>query len=390
MRVAVITRYFPCSHEPWAGHSAYETLRFLTKRCELKVFYPETRYPKLLTPQSKTDRSLDVNYRPGGVDVEYIFYPALPVVTRPLNGWSAARSVLPSVRAFKPDILLNYIVYPDGFAALRLSQELKVPVVVTAIGSDLNRIPDPLCRMLTQRVLREADALITVSGDLRKTAINLGANPEKSYAILNGCDTSIFHPRDRAEARRQLQLDPDGEAIVFVGRLDVAKGLRELIEAVAQLHATRPKLHCYLVGDGHDRNIILEHIAKFGAERWITLVPPCTTDQVAVWMAAANIVTLPSYREGCPNVVIEALAAGRPVVASDVGGIPELMDASSGRMVPAMNSAALAGALEEVLAGSWDPEAISGRHSRGWSDVSDDVQRILERVLAGRKQGPPD
>ena len=390
MRVAVITRYFPCSHEPWAGHSAYETLRFLTQRCELKVFYPETRYPKLLTPQSKTDRSLDVNYRPGGVDVEYIFYPALPVVTRPLNGWSAARSVLPAVRAFKPDILLNYIVYPDGFAALRLSQELKVPVVVTAIGSDLNRIADPFCKLLTQRVLREADALITVSGDLRKTAIKLGADPAKSHAILNGCDTSIFHPRNRAEARRQLQLDPDGEAIVFVGRLDVAKGLRELIEAVAHLHATRPQLHCYLVGDGHDRNIILEYIAKFGAERWITLVPPCTTDQVALWMAAADLVTLPSYREGCPNVVIEALAAGRPVVASNVGGIPELMDESSGRMVPAMNSAALAGALEEVLAGSWDPEAISGRHSRSWSDVSDDVQRILEGVLAGRKQGPPD
>src|ERR1700733_13483803 len=99
MRVAVITRYFPCSHEPWAGHSAYETLRFLTGRCELKVFYPETRYPKFLTPESRSDRSLDVNYRPGGVDVEYIFYSALPVITRPLNGWSAARSVLPAVRA---------------------------------------------------------------------------------------------------------------------------------------------------------------------------------------------------------------------------------------------------------------------------------------------------
>jgi teichuronic acid biosynthesis glycosyltransferase TuaC len=383
MRVAVITRYFPCSHEPWAGHSAHETLRFLTKQCELKVFYPETRYPKFLTPQSRTDRSLDVNYRPGDVDVEYIFYPALPVVTRPLNGWSAARSVLPAVRAFKPDILLNYIVYPDGFAALRLSRELKVPVVVTAIGSDLNRIPDSFCGMLTRRVLREAGAVITVSGDLRKTALRLGASPEKSHAILNGCDTSIFHPRDRAEARRQLQMDPDGEVILFVGRLDVAKGLRELIEAVARLRASRPSLRCYLVGDGHDRKVVLEDIAKFGAERWITIVPPCTTDQVALWMAAADLVTLPSYREGCPNVVIEALATGRPVVASNVGGIPELMDESSGIMVRAMDATALTRALEEVLERSWSPEAISSRHSRNWSDVSDDVQRILEGVLLG-------
>ena len=101
-------------------------------------------------------------------------------------------------------------------------------------------------------------------------------------------------------------------------------------------------------------------------------------------MAAADLVTLPSYREGCPNVVIEALAAGRPVVASNVGGIPELMDENSGRMVPATDAAALAGALEEVLGKSWSPEAISGRHSRSWPEVADDVQRILEGVLAGR------
>jgi len=237
-------------------------------------------------------------------------------------------------------------------------------------------------------VLREADAVITVSGDLRKTAIKLGASPEKSHAILNGCDTSVFYPQDRAEARRQLRIDPDGDVILFVGRLDVAKGLRELIEAVASLRGSRPLLRCYLVGDGQDRNVILEQIARLGAERWIALVPSCTMDQVAVWMAAADLVALPSYREGCPNVVIEALAAGRPVVASDVGGIPELLDENSGRMVPARDAAALTGALEEALERGWSPEAISGRHSRSWSDVSDDVERILEGVLAGRERRP--
>jgi len=80
-------------------------------------------------------------------------------------------------------------------------------------------------------------------------------------------------------------------------------------------------------------------------------------------------------------VVIVALASGRPVVATDVGGIPELMDDSSGRMVPARDSGALAGALAEVLNQPWNPEMISGQHSRSWSDVSDDVEEILTAVL---------
>src|SRR6478736_4880700 len=108
MRIAVITRYFPTSQEPWAGHSAYQTLRFLAKRCELKVFYPESQYPPMLTPQSRAGRKIDFTHQVDGVAVEYIPYLALPAISRPLNGLSASRSILSSVRAYRPDIILNY------------------------------------------------------------------------------------------------------------------------------------------------------------------------------------------------------------------------------------------------------------------------------------------
>jgi len=380
MRVAVITRYFPTSPEPWAGHSAYQTLRFLTQRCELKVFYPESQYPPLLTPKSRAGRNIDFNYRPAGVDVEYIGYPALPALSRPLNGWSAARSILSRVRAYKPDIILNYIVYPDGDAALRVSRALKIPFVVTAIGSDLNVIP-PLCESLTQRVLREADCTITVSGDLLRTARRLGAPEDRSRAVLNGCDTTIFRPRDRAEARAALNISSDQETIVYVGRFDMAKGLGELVTAVSALATKRPNIHCHIVGDGPARQSLADSIAGQNASQHITLVPSCGTEGVAQWMAASNLITLPSYREGCPNVIIEALASGRPVVATNVGGIPELMDDTDGRLVPARDSAALEAALDQVLGQTWDPSAISAHHSRSWSDVSDDVETILTGVL---------
>jgi glycosyltransferase involved in cell wall biosynthesis len=380
MRVAVITRYFPTSHEPWAGHSAYQTLRFLAQRCDLKVFYPESQYPPFLTPRSRAGRKIDFDHKVDGVEVQYIPYLALPAVSRPLNGLSASLSVLPHVRDYQPEIILNYIVYPDGDAALRVARALRVPFVVTAIGSDLNMIA-PLCRGLTQRVLREADFTITVSGDLLRTARSLGAPTERSGAVLNGCDTKIFHPRNRSHARAFLSIPENVEAAVYVGRLDMAKGLGELVAAVASLRAGRTRLRCYIVGDGPAQQQLTEIIASHGAGEQIMLVPPCATEGVATWMAAADLITLPSYREGCPNVVIEALASGRPVVATDVGGIPELMDDSSGRLVPARNSGALASALADVLDRPWNPETISGQHSRSWSDVSDDVEEILRAVV---------
>jgi glycosyltransferase involved in cell wall biosynthesis len=387
MRVAVVTRYFPTSHEPWAGHSAYQTLKILAGHCELKVFYPESQYPSFLTPTSRTGRQLDFQHRVEGVQVEYIPYPALPAISRPLNGFSAYQSILPKVRAYQPDILLNYIVYPDGDAALRVAKALRVPFVVTAIGSDINVIPDPVCGWLTRRVLRTADFTITVSGDLLRKVRGMGAPVERSSAVLNGCDTDVFRPSNRENARFILGIPPDAEVIVYVGRLDMAKGLNELVSAVASLRNRRPNLHAWIVGDGPARQPLSEAITAQNASRHVSLVPSCSTNEVAAWMAASDLVTLPSYREGCPNVIVEALAAGRPVVATNVGGIPELMDERSGRLVAAKDSNALAIALDEVLSQSWDAREIASRHSRNWSDVSADVENILVATLDRARSG---
>ncbi len=376
MRVAVVTQYFPSSAAPWAGHSAYQTLRPLARRCELKVFYPEITYPKGLQPRSSKG-PLDHAYQAPEVAAEYIPYPALPVVSRPLNGWNAGRSLLPRVRAFRPDIIFGYVAYPDGLAAVRIARALRVPAVITAIGSDLNRIPDPLVAMLTRRVLRNADFIVTVSGDLLQTALALGAHRDRSRAIINGCDISIFHERDRRATRRELNVDENAEVVVYVGRLDLRKGLRELILAAARLRRTRPRLRVYLVGDGTDGPELERVVATHELANVVTFVPPCQTDRVAMWMGAADLVTLPSYMEGCPNVVLEALASGRPVVATKVGGIPEIADERSGRLVPPRDVASLADALDETLTRPWDAAQIAARHARSWSDVADDNERIL-------------
>ncbi len=384
MRVAVVTHYFPTSVDPWAGHSAFQTLRLLAAKCDLHVFYPYSVYPFNLAPPKRRGIEPDPSWRPGEVDVAYIPYPALPLITRPLNGASIARKLLPHVRAWHPDLILNYVVYPNGYAAVRIAESLGIPAVLTAIGSDLNRIA-PGCERPTRYALTHANAVVTVSQALADAALRLGAPPASTQAILNGCNTSLFHPGDlnaRTEARRALNLDPEAEMALYIGRFDLRKGLLELIEALASLRGTRPRLHTYLIGSGPDRPALDEAIARHRLIAHTTFVPPQGTAQIARWMAAADLVTLPSYMEGCPNVVVEALSAGRPVVATAVGGIPELMDETCGALVPSRDAAALADGLTHTLDTPWNATAISARRSRSWQDVADDLWAVLERASA--------
>ena len=385
LKIAVVTRYFPSSAEPWQGRSAYQTLRVLARQADVRVFYPNASYPSLLKPRSRSYHKLDASWSPPDVKANYYDFPSLPLIARPINGWMAARALLPHVRAFAPDLIFSCILYPDGYSALKIGQALSVPVVAMSIGSDINRIGDPVSAMHTRAVLREADFLVTVSDDLRKKAIVMGASPQKARSIINGCDLSVFHVRDRMEARQKLHIDPAVEAVVYIGRMDVRKGLRELVEAAAALHADRPNLYVYLVGEGPDRPIIQSAIDANNATSYVHALPACAFDDVAVWMAAADLVTLASYMEGCPNVVLEALACGRPVVSTNVGGIPEIMSDACGRLVPPREPAALAQAIRSVLDSTWDAADISAHRSRSWSAVAAELHELFESLVSARQ-----
>jgi len=382
MKIAVVTRYFPSSAEPSQGRSAYQTLRVLAREADVHVFYPNASYPTMLRPHGRTYKSLDLDYSPPDVKASYYNFPALPLISRPLNGLLAARVLMPHVRAYGPDVIFSCFLYPDGYASLKIGNALGVPVVAMSIGSDINRIGDPLSAMFTRTVLRESDALVAVSADLLRKAVSMGAPAASSRAILNGCDLSVFHPMDRMDARSRLKIDPSCEAVVYIGRTDVRKGLRELVESIAALHPARPNLHAYLIGWGPDKAILEGDILARNAAGYVHLLPNCAFDEVAVWMAAADLVTLPSYMEGCPNVIVEALASGRPVVATDVGGIPEIMSNACGRLVPPRDAAGLAKGLGDVLDASWDAEAISAHWSRSWSAPAAELMEVFDSLVA--------
>lgn len=381
MRLLIVTSQFPIAGEPNRGRPIHQTVRELSKLADVRVLSPVARYPRWARPRSYLFRASDPAHTLPDCDVRYVEYPALPLLTRPFNGWLCARTLHAPLREFAPDVVLSYWLYPDAFGAMHAARRAGLPLVVGARGSDL-RVRDAVSRRLTRPVLHAAGRILVVSEDLgRVAARDYDADPARIRAIPNGCDATIFHPRDRNEARAALGIDADAELVVYVGRLVPEKGLRELLDAMATLAPQRPKLQLALVGEGPMR---AELDAKVAADSTLRVHLPGAQGphEVARWMAASDLVTLPSYSEGHPNVLVEALACGRPVVATPVGGIPEVVDADCGLLVAARDPIALAAGLRDALERQWDDGALSRRFSRGWDAVAADTLRACEEALA--------
>ena len=381
LRLAVVSSYFPNRAQPHRGHSAYQTLRRMISRMDIKVFCPLAAYPSLLRPRNFSYLRADPSYSPPDVPALYLEYAALPLVSRPLNGLVCARHVLPHLEQFKPDLILSYYVYPEGYAALSAGKRLGVPVILAAIGSDINRIPDRISAFLTRKALREASFVLTVSEHLRDQVISMGAPMERTRAVRNGCDTAVFRLADRAAARAALGLAAESEVVVFVGWIAPTKGLRELVDAMKRLRVSHPRLQLFCIGEGAFQAELNARVIEAGHADRIRFLGWRSSLEVASWLAAANVFCLPSYAEGCPNSVIEALACGRPVVATNVGGIPELVNSESGILVAPRDSEALAEAISAALSRSWDEPGISRSSRRGWDQVAEETFQICRECL---------
>jgi teichuronic acid biosynthesis glycosyltransferase TuaC len=385
IRAAVVTHLYPTDVEPARGAAVYQHYLEFAKLADVSVFcvmpdYPDSRFLHPRTFQHR--RACHLYAAPEGAIVHY---PALPWITRPLNGLNCARRLMPHLRRVHPDIILSTFLYPDGYAAVSCGRKLGIPVIVEGIGSDLRRVKGYWARRWTRETIRNAHYLTTVSAELRRRAIEeFGADPGNVRVRRQGCDAEIFQPASRSAARLGLEIDPDAELIVFVGRLVEIKGLRELLDCLPGLISRHPRVQLACVGEGPLLQELQSRAQRSGMEGKIRFPGALPPKGVAEWMAASNLVCLPSYSEGLPNVVIEALASGRPVVASEVGGIPELIDSNCGFLVPAKDSERLEKALEQCLTTQWDEAAIAARFQRSWKEAAKEHHELCVEVLKGR------
>jgi teichuronic acid biosynthesis glycosyltransferase TuaC len=232
-----------------------------------------------------------------------------------------------------------------------------------------------------RRTMLDAAAVITVSEELRQQAIAMGVPGIKVHTILNGTDGSIFHPGDRDQARREAGCEGKGELILYAGNVIESKGMGELIAAFIELAAARPQARLAVIGNGAYADIVTSRAAAAGIRDRVLMLGRRKSAEVARWMRAADIFCLTSYYEGCPNVLVEALACGRPIVATNVGGIPELVDGRSGILVPPRDAAKLRLALDAALAQRWDGERIAATYRRGWEEVADHTYEVCRGML---------
>lgn len=385
LRISVVSPLYPLPGEPHHGIFIYRTVRELARLADVEVLCPVANYPrwKWLQPRSHRVHRLTRGAAPGEISANYLEYGTLPLVGRPFNGLLSGRVLRPALKRGRPDVVLAYWIYPEGWGAIRAAGRLGIPVVLGARGSDLRKPGDPLSACLARNALRRANFVITVSEDLRRLAIESGVPAERVRSIPNGCDLNVFKPSEQSIARAELGLEGQARIILFVGRLAAVKGLHVLLEAVERALPRVPDLQLWLVGEGPLRGVLEARCTGplQGRVRFAGAVPP---ERIALWMAAADVVCLPSFSEGCPNAVIEALACGRPVVASDVGGVPELVDESCAILVRPGDAASLAEGLVAALGRIWDPGQIAARRRRGWDRVAAETYEVCRAVAAER------
>jgi glycosyltransferase involved in cell wall biosynthesis len=292
---------------------------------------------------------------------------------------NGAETVTRELHAEKPfDLIDAHYVYPDGSAAVRLGDALSVPVCVTARGTDVNLFSRlPHIRPLIQRTLRRAQGIIAVSAALKERMVELGIEPDKIIVIRNGIDRQVFHWRDQAAARQRLGFHAVDKILVTVSTLVPLKRIDRLIGAMQLVARGEPRARLYIIGEGPEGAALAARVAALGLQQHVFLAGAKPQRELPDWYGAADVFCLASEREGCPNVVIEAMACGAPVVATAVGGIGELVaDERFGLLASQTeaNAAGLAQRMSAALVRRWQREAIASHGSaRGWTNVAEEV-----------------
>jgi teichuronic acid biosynthesis glycosyltransferase TuaC len=383
LRIGVVVNFLPSTTEPHRGRANCERVKALARLAEVRAYCLQPEYLRLKMFQRQ--RSLCTTVAGAddvpGATVDDLRYRALPFLTRATNGRACARVLTPSLREFRPDVIIGYFVYPVGFGALTAGSKLGIPTVIGAVGSDLRQIKGGLVRRLVVHTLRKSALVVSVSEELRQRAIALGASPEKCRTIYDGCDSQVFHRGDRGAVRAQLQLPENAELILFVGSLLPVKGVRELLEAAAVLIPARPNLRVVCIGEGPFDREFRERAAKSDMNDHVKFVGGVLPEEVANWMTAANVFCLPSHSEGTPNAITEALSCARPVVATEVGGIPQLVNSKCGILVPPGDPRRLATALSEALDRPWNENEIAASFRRSWDDWATEMCEVCCSVM---------
>lgn len=399
MKVLVVSTMFPNRVQPVHAVFVRNRVAAVAKRCNVQVLSPVPYFPfgSLLRKYRHRGNILRHD-RIDGIDVHYPRFLSFPKILKPLDGfflfisvWWSARRI---AKRFRFDLIDAHLAFPDGFGCVLLGRLLRKPVVVTLRGHDVNDLPRyPVRGRQVRFALRGADKVIGVARALTQAGIELGASPDRSEVISNGVDTTIFRPVDRQEARRRLGLPARRKLIVAVGHLVERKGFHLILEALAIIRKEAMEVpFLVIVGapgeEGDYSAVIRKRIAELSLEGDVRLAGAQLNDTLRDWYNAADVSCLASSKEGWANVLLESLACGTPVVATNIWGTPEVLVSEDFGLLVERTPESIANGLSKAFQKTWDRGAITEYASaQTWDRVADRVIQVFEEVLL-RREGP--
>lgn len=368
--------------------------RALSRYCEVRAVAPVQWFPVSLWHGARPN-AVPAYEEMAGIPTWHPRYFLTPRIARDLYPLQMAASLLPTLarvrREYPFDVLLATWAFPDVVVGAMAAKLWNLPLIAKVHGSDINvQATYPGRRKQIAWALRRAHKVLAVSAALRDKLVDMGVRSDQVLTFHNGVDRESFHPGNQAQARREAGISVNGKHVLFVGFLAEAKALHVLLQALVQLREQgRLDFTTHLVGAGPMNRPLREQAELLGLGEAVQFHGERTHDQVPIWMRAADVFCLPSIREGCPNVILEALASGRPVVSTTVGGIPEMVTPENALLVPPGEPAPLAAALRTALDRKWDETALvrSVDHF-DWDHSARALFHAAEEALAARPPKP--
>jgi glycosyltransferase involved in cell wall biosynthesis len=387
MKILTFSSLYPNAEMPSHGVFVENRLRHLVAngRVEARVVAPVAWFPSsqprfgrfarlAKVPARETRFELDV------VHPRYLTLPSIGMLTSPLAMALGARAAIARIldEGFDFDAIDAHYFYPDGVAAALLAKWFGRPLVITARGSDVTQFAANFA--LPRRMIRwaadEAQAIVTVCAALKTQLVALGADAKRTTVLRNGVDLTGFVPVDRQAARGRLDLPDTSRVIASVGHLIPRKGHELVIEALAAL----PDTVLLIAGSGPEDAALKALVAKLGLVDRVRFLGQLAHDALPTVYSAADVLVLASSNEGWANVLLEAMACGTPVVATDVGGSREVVETpEAGLIVERRDAAHIARAVAALLDQRPD-RAATRRYAERFS--WDDTTRGQERIFA--------
>ena len=390
MNILTFTGLFPNNVFPNQGVFIKERICALSKLedVSLKVVAPVPYCPPFAVGRWAQYRRIAAGETIDGLDITHPRYVMTPKIGMSLYGLLLFLCVLPHLkrlqRHFDFDVIDAHFVYPDGFAAVLLGSVFHKPVVVSARGSDVNAYKrlhgmPPLLKY----ALKRSEHVVAVSHALGDAVASLGVPREHITVIPNGVDCGRFSPQPREAARRVLGLNMSERILLSVGHLTWNKGFDVLLRAmkcVLQDRQDQP-IRLVLLGDGAIRRELEALTESLGLTQHVRFAGAVPNRELPLWYNAADVFCLASKDEGWPNVLMEALACGTPVVATKAGGIPEIIHAPHLGLLSERTPEALANTIRDALSREWNREVLAGEvRRRGWDSVAQEISKVLRSV----------